>query len=42
VLNTVHNLHFYLDFFRKIRQAIQSRSYPDWKQRTIETLTQDS
>jgi queuine tRNA-ribosyltransferase len=42
VLNTVHNLHFYLDFFRKIRQAIQSRSYPDWKQRTLETLTQDS
>jgi len=42
VLNTVHNLHFYLDFFRKIRQAIQSRSYTDWKQRTLETLTQDS
>jgi len=42
VLNTVHNLHFYLDFFRKIRQAIKSRSYPDWKQRTIETLTQES
>jgi queuine tRNA-ribosyltransferase len=41
VLNTVHNLHFYLDFFRKIRQAIQSRSYPDWKKRTIETLSRD-
>ena len=27
ILNTIHNLHFYLDIFRKIRQAIQSNSY---------------
>ena len=27
ILNTIHNLYFYLDFFRKIRQAIQSNSY---------------
>jgi queuine tRNA-ribosyltransferase len=26
VLNTIHNLHFYLDFFRRIRQSIQSNS----------------
>jgi len=26
ILNTIHNLHFYLDIFRKIRQAIQSNS----------------
>jgi queuine tRNA-ribosyltransferase len=26
VLNTIHNLHFYLDFFRKMRQAIESHS----------------
>jgi queuine tRNA-ribosyltransferase len=41
VLNTVHNLHFYLDFFRKIRQSIQSRVYLDWKNKTIEILSQD-
>jgi len=27
ILNTIHNLHFYLDIFRKIRQAIQKNSY---------------
>ena len=27
VLNTIHNLYFYLDIFRKIRQSIQSNSY---------------
>ena len=26
ILNTIHNLHFYLDFFRKIRQSIQTNS----------------
>ncbi|MFC2166935.1 tRNA guanosine(34) transglycosylase Tgt [Acidobacteriota bacterium] len=30
-LNTIHNLHFYLDIFQKIRQAIQSKSYVDFK-----------
>ncbi|MGB2905738.1 MAG: tRNA guanosine(34) transglycosylase Tgt [Candidatus Aminicenantaceae bacterium] len=29
VLNTIHNLHFYLDIFRKIRQAIQINSLED-------------
>ncbi len=27
VLNTIHNLHFYLDIFRRIRQSIQSNSF---------------
>jgi queuine tRNA-ribosyltransferase len=27
VLNTIHNLHFYLDFFRRIRQSIESNSF---------------
>jgi len=27
ILNTIHNLHFYLDIFKKIRQAIQSNSF---------------
>jgi len=32
ILNTIHNLHFYLDIFRKIRQSIQSNSYSQFKQ----------
>ena len=31
ILNTIHNLHFYLDIFNKIRQAIQSNSYHSLK-----------
>lgn len=31
VLNTIHNLYFYLDIFRKIRQAIQKNSYQELK-----------
>ncbi len=27
ILNTIHNLHFYLDIFRKIRQSIASNSF---------------
>jgi len=27
ILNTLHNLHFYLDIFRKIRHSIQSNSF---------------
>jgi len=31
VLNTIHNLYFYLDIFQKIRQSIQSNSYRKFK-----------
>ena len=31
IFNTIHNLHFYLDIFRKIRQAIQSNKYRQLK-----------
>lgn len=31
VLNTIHNLHFYLDIFRKIRQSISSNSFHQLK-----------
>jgi len=31
VLNTLHNLHFYLDIFRKIRHSIQSNSFRQLK-----------
>jgi len=31
ILNTIHNLYFYLDIFKKIRQSIQQNSYQDLK-----------
>jgi queuine tRNA-ribosyltransferase len=31
ILNTLHNLHFYLDIFSKIRQSIQSNSFQQLK-----------
>ncbi|MCX7973117.1 MAG: tRNA guanosine(34) transglycosylase Tgt [Candidatus Aminicenantes bacterium] len=31
ILNTIHNLHFYLDIFRKIRQSIASNSFGSLK-----------
>jgi len=33
ILNTIHNLHFYLDIFREIRQAIQSNSFTLFKEK---------
>ncbi|TEU07957.1 MAG: tRNA guanosine(34) transglycosylase Tgt [Candidatus Aminicenantes bacterium] len=35
ILNTIHNLYFYLDIFRKIRQSIQSNSYQSLKSTII-------
>ncbi|MFQ6070897.1 MAG: tRNA guanosine(34) transglycosylase Tgt [Candidatus Aminicenantales bacterium] len=40
ILNTIHNLHFYLDIFRKIRQSIQSNSYSKLKSSRILNETQ--
>jgi tRNA-guanine family transglycosylase len=38
VLNTIHNLHFYLDFFTEMRQAIQSQSFQRFKLNLMNTL----
>jgi queuine tRNA-ribosyltransferase len=35
VLNTIHNLYFYLDIFRRIRQSIQSNSFHSLKKRIL-------
>jgi len=35
VLNTIHNLHFYLDIFRKIRHSIQSNSFDSLKKSLV-------
>lgn len=40
VLNTVHNLHFYLDIFRKIRHSITSNSFTSLKQSLISNTLQ--
>jgi queuine tRNA-ribosyltransferase len=44
VLNTIHNLHFYLDIFRRIRHSIQSKSFPILKKNLIlnETLKEET
>jgi queuine tRNA-ribosyltransferase len=40
VLNTVHNLYFYLDIFRKIRHSIQSDSFDSLKKSLIPNASQ--
>ena len=40
VLNTVHNLHFYLDIFRKIRHSIASDSFDSLKKSLISNVLQ--
>jgi len=40
VLNTIHNLHFYLDIFRKIRHSILSNSFDLLKKSLIINVAQ--
>ncbi len=40
VLNTVHNLHYYLDIFRKIRHSIQSGSFDSLRKSLISNASQ--
>jgi queuine tRNA-ribosyltransferase len=40
VLNTIHNLHFYLDIFRKIRHSIPSNSFDSLKKSLISNASQ--
>lgn len=36
-LNTIHNLHFYLEFFRKMREAIMEDRFKEFKRRWQDT-----
>ena len=36
-LNTIHNLHFYLEFMRRIRQAINDGQFREFKEKCIHT-----
>lgn len=38
ILNTIHNLYYYLDMFKKIRQSIQSNSFRSFKKAIIEKI----
>jgi queuine tRNA-ribosyltransferase len=40
VLNTIHNLHFYLDIFRKMRHSISSNSFDSLKKSLISNAIQ--
>jgi queuine tRNA-ribosyltransferase len=42
ILNTIHNLHFYLDIFKKIRQAIQKNLYKNLKKKLIDINEEDN
>jgi queuine tRNA-ribosyltransferase len=37
-LNTMHNLYFYLDFFRKMRKAIENKTFKQFRKHWEETL----
>ncbi|HMA55043.1 MAG TPA: hypothetical protein VKT17_11295 [Acidobacteriota bacterium] len=39
-MNTIHNLYFYLDIFRKIRHSIQSDSFDSLKKSLIPNASQ--
>jgi queuine tRNA-ribosyltransferase len=41
VLNTIHNLYFYLDIFKKIRQSIESNSYLEFRAHLRSQLKED-
>jgi len=41
-LNTVHNLHFYLDTMRGIRKAIEFGRFGEFRQRFLDTYTRPS
>ena len=41
ILNTIHNLYFYLDIFEKIRQAIQKNLYRNLKKKLIDINKED-
>jgi queuine tRNA-ribosyltransferase len=41
ILNTIHNLYFYLDIFEKIRQAIQNNLFSNFKKKLIDINEED-
>jgi queuine tRNA-ribosyltransferase len=40
-LNTIHNLHYYLDLMRQARQAIESGAFPIWRAETLARMQTD-
>lgn len=40
-LNTIHNLYFYLDFFRRMREAIENRTFKQFKSKLSDIYKSD-
>jgi queuine tRNA-ribosyltransferase len=40
-LNTIHNLHYYLDLMQQARQAIESGTFPTWRAETLARMQSD-
>ena len=40
-LNTIHNLHYYLDLMRQARQAIEAGTFPAWRTATLARMQSD-
>ncbi|HSB80098.1 MAG TPA: tRNA guanosine(34) transglycosylase Tgt [Candidatus Methylomirabilis sp.] len=40
-LNTIHNLHYYLDLMQRARQAIESGTFPTWRAETLARMQPD-
>lgn len=40
-LNTIHNLHYYLDLMRQARQAIESGAFSTWRAETLARMQSD-
>jgi queuine tRNA-ribosyltransferase len=41
ILNSIHNIHFYLDFMRKIRYAIELNRFNSFKEEFLSEYKQD-
>jgi queuine tRNA-ribosyltransferase len=40
-LNTIHNLHYYLDLMRQARQAIEAGTFLAWKVDRLSRMSSD-
>jgi queuine tRNA-ribosyltransferase len=41
-LNTIHNLHFYLEFFRRMREAIAQNTFEEFREQCTGTIITDT
>jgi queuine tRNA-ribosyltransferase len=41
-LNTIHNLYFYLEFFRKMREAVEGDKFGEFREKCKDTIVTDT